>query len=227
MPAQDLYAILGVKKDASEEEVKEGPIAGSPGNYHPDVNKEKARRRKFKEISAAFEVSATSRSGSSTTSSAPKVFAPALTPRPPTPVPTLRRLPRRRRWKGAPQGRSGGSPFGGGGFDFSDLMNDLFKQSRSHPQRAAGADIAAEITIDLKDAALGAERDLSIDRPSPCGTCHGDGTAPGSHPRECPQCHGQGRISMPGAPFDLPMPCPRCGGRAARRPALPHLSRLH
>jgi molecular chaperone DnaJ len=204
MAAQDLYAILGVKRDATDEEIKKA-YRRLARKYHPDVNKEKGAEDKFKEISAAFEVLGDEKKRKLYDEFGPEGLRQGFD------AETARQYRRYGQQGGGPSPRGpGGSPFGG--VDFSDLLNDLFRQSRSHPQRAAGADITAELHVDLKDAALGAEREIAIERPTECGTCHGEGTAPGARPRECPQCHGSGRVSLPGAPFDLPMPCPRCGG---------------
>ena len=111
---------------------------------------------------------------------------------------------------------------GQGGFDFSEILNDLFRQSRSHPQRADGADIQAEIEVDLRDAALGAERDISVDSPAACATCHGDGVKPGSKPGKCPNCKGSGRERMPGLPIPIVFSVRR--DRTEGRTTLPHLS---
>lgn len=206
--AQDLYAILGVTREASAEEVKSA-YRKLARKYHPDVNKAKGAEEKFKEISAAFEVLGDEQKRKLYDEFGPEALRQGFN------AEAARQYRRYGGGPGAPSsggGGVGGSPFGGmGGGDFSDILNDLFRQSRSHPQRAAGADIQADIEVDLKDAALGAERDISIDRPSECGSCHGSGAAPGSRPRVCTVCGGSGRMKLPGG-LPIPMPCTACGG---------------
>jgi molecular chaperone DnaJ len=201
----DLYGILGVSREASEEEIKKA-YRRLARKYHPDVNKEKGAEEKFKEVSAAFEVLGDKDKRKLYDEFGPEGLRAGFNPE-------AARQYRRYGGMGGMGGSApaGESPFGGGGFDFSDLINDLFRQSRGHPQRAAGADINAEIDVDLKDAAVGAERDLAIDKPTACTTCHGEGTAPGSKPRTCPQCNGSGRTRAPGG-LPIPMPCSMCGG---------------
>jgi molecular chaperone DnaJ len=204
--AQDLYAILGVSREATEEEVKKA-YRKLARKYHPDVNKAKGAEDKFKEISAAFEVLGDAQKRKLYDEFGPEALRQGFN------VEAARQY---RRYGGGAGGGTPGaggqaSPFGNAGFDFSDILNDLFRQSRSHPERAAGADIQADIEVDLKEAALGADRDLSIDRPSACATCHGSGAAPGSRPKTCTQCGGSGRMKMPGG-LPIPMPCSLCGG---------------
>jgi molecular chaperone DnaJ len=219
---KDLYAILGVARDASEEEIKKA-YRKLARKYHPDVNKEKGAEDRFKEISAAFEVLGDAQKRKLYDEFGPEGLRAGF---------NAEAARQYRRYGGFPGGAvpggpgGGGSPFGeaGAGFDFSDLLNDLFRQSRSHPQRAAGADITAEIEVPLKEAALGAERDIAVDKPAECPTCHGNGTAPGSRPKTCPQCSGTGRMRVGGLPMQVTCsmcdgtgqidgpPCPTCGG---------------
>jgi molecular chaperone DnaJ len=210
MAAQtDLYGILGVKREATEEEIKKA-YRRLARKYHPDVNKEKGAEEKFKEISAAFEVLGDKKKRDLYDEFGPEGVRSGFN------VEAARQARRYGNMGGGGTGGATGSgaPFGGtggGGFDFSDLINDLFKQNREHPQRTAGADIEAEIRVSLKDVVLGGEIEIQVPLPTPCETCHGEGTAPGSRPRTCPQCSGAGRVRAPGG-FGIAMPCSMCGG---------------
>lgn len=203
--SKDFYSILGVGRDASEEEIKKS-YRKLARKYHPDVNQEKDAEERFKEVSAAFAVLGDAEKRKLYDEFGPEGLRPGFD------------AEQARAWRRTggmpPGGGMGGSPYGGAGFDFSDLLNDLFRQSRSGaggPMRAAGADIEATITVTLVDVVKGAKRDITINRPSPCPTCGGDGVAPGSRPRTCPKCKGAGRVRMPG-PVPLNMPCDECRG---------------
>ncbi|MFM2152525.1 MAG: hypothetical protein RL199_960 [Pseudomonadota bacterium] len=201
--ALDFYAVLGVRKDASEEEVKKA-YRRLARKYHPDVNKEKGAEDKFKEVSAAFEVLGDPQKRKVYDEFGPDGLRQGFNAE----------AARAYRRAGAPfPGGPGPGTAGGGGFDFSDLLNDLFRQSQSAgpTRRSAGADIDAVIEVDLSEATNGAERDIGIEKPAPCGTCHGDGVAPGSRPKSCSRCGGAGRYKRPG-PVPVTLTCDLCGG---------------
>lgn len=204
--AKDFYAILGVSRDATEEEVKKA-YRRLARKYHPDVNKDKDAEERFKEISASFSVLGDAEKRKIYDEFGPEGLRSGFD------------VEQARAWRrsgGMGRGTVGGaSPFAGSeGFDFSDLLNDLFRQSRqgsAGPARAAGADVEAKITVTLAEAANGAKKDLTISLPSPCVTCGGDGMAQSSRPRTCPKCRGSGRYRMAG-PVPLNMPCDECRG---------------
>lgn len=174
MPQRDLYEILGVPRTASADEVKKA-YRKLAKQYHPDVNPgNRQAEEKFKEVSAAFEVLSDAKRrklydefGSDALRSG---FDEA-------------RAEEVRRWRrqGAPPG---GQPFdfgdfstvdvqGYGAFDFGSIFDTIFGQEgggrrgragagrRAGP--VAGADVEAELTLDLRDAVLGAERDVRVD----------------------------------------------------------------
>src|SRR5918912_631068 len=91
--------------------------------------------------------------------------------------------------------RFGHTGLQGGGFrptqfDFGSL-NDLFSVS-PRARRSRGGDVAAEVTIELADAAPGVRRDVPFDVVVGCGRCHGSGSEPGSEVVECDSCGGTG-----------------------------------
>ncbi len=170
MPERDLYEILGVARAATAEEIKKA-YRRLAKKYHPDVNPgNKQAEEKFKEVTAAFEVLSDAQKrklydefgADSLRSGFDEAKADAY-----------------RQWKrqGAPQG---GMPFDfgdfqevnvgdSGTFDFGSIFEDLFGgragrgRVRRGPVASPGADAEAEVTIDLRDAVLGAERDLRLD----------------------------------------------------------------
>jgi molecular chaperone DnaJ len=206
----DFYALLGVARDASDEEIKKA-FRKMARKYHPDVNKQAGAEEKFKEVNAAFEVLGDPQKRKLYDEFGPEGVRTGFNPE------AARAY---RRYGAGGAGVPGGAAQGGfggfgngGGFDFSDLLNDLFKQSQSRPasKRAAGADVSAEIDVELAEAANGAERELAVQRPAPCDTCRGAGSQPGGRPRTCAKCRGSGRVRMAGA-IPVNLPCEACGG---------------
>lgn len=203
---KDLYAILGVSRTATAEEIKKA-YRRLARKHHPDVSKEPGAEEKFKEISAAFEVLGDADKRKLYDEFGPEALRPGFNPE-------QARMYRRYGGgagfggAGAP---AGGSPFGGADFDLTDLFGDLFRQTGGRPTRSAGADIEASLEVTLEEAATGAERDIAVQKPTACDTCHGEGTAPGSRPQTCPTCRGSGRVRMAG-PVPLNVPCSTCRG---------------
>lgn len=208
----DFYAILGVPRDASDDDIKKA-YRRLARKFHPDVNKEKGAEEKFKEVSAAFQVLGEPDKRKLYDEFGPEGLRAGFDPE-------AARAYRRAGggFGGARPGRgpmAGGEAEGfGGSFDFSDLLNELFRQSRQSaggPMRAPGSDIESAITVDLKDAANGAQIEIAVERPTPCATCDGEGVAPDARPRTCTTCHGSGRVRMKG-PMPINVPCQECRG---------------
>ncbi|HVO19085.1 MAG TPA: DnaJ C-terminal domain-containing protein [Anaeromyxobacter sp.] len=169
MPERDLYEILGVPRKATAEELKRA-YRKLAKKYHPDVNPgNKASEEKFKEVTAAFEVLSDEKRRRLYDEFGPDALRSGF---------DERRAEEYRRWKreGAP---SGGMPFDFGDysrvhvgdfgtFDFATIFGDLFGgptrgRARPGPAPSAGPHAEAEILIDLRDAVLGAERDVRVD----------------------------------------------------------------
>ncbi|HET6439158.1 MAG TPA: DnaJ C-terminal domain-containing protein [Anaeromyxobacter sp.] len=167
MAERDLYEILGVPRKASAEELKRA-YRKLAKKYHPDVNPgNKAAEEKFKEVTAAFEVLSDEKRRRLYDEFGPDALRSGF---------DEKRAEEYRRWKreGAPPG---GMPFDFGDysqvhvgdfgtFDFGTIFGDLFGGARPHARGAApraGANAEAEIEVDLRDAVLGAERDVRLD----------------------------------------------------------------
>ena len=218
---KDPYSVLGVSKTAPAEEIKKA-YRKLAKKLHPDVNPgDKKSEERFKEVSAAFEVL-----GDPKKRSLYDEFGEVST-RPGFDEQKAREFQRQAR-EGGFGGASGFQGFGGGaGFEPSDLgsmFEDLFgrRQTARSRRRAAepvqGDDAEAEIEVDLRDAVLGAEREISLDRPARCPECKGSGFRPGSRARTCPECGGSGQVRMGGV-FNAP--CPNCDGEGTVRDPCP------
>ncbi|TMB10762.1 MAG: molecular chaperone DnaJ [Deltaproteobacteria bacterium] len=219
---KDPYSALGVSKTASAEEIKKA-YRKLAKKLHPDMNPgDKKAEERFKEVSAAFEIL-----GDPKKRSLYDEFG-EISTRPGFDEQKAREFQRQARAGGFGGGDFRGfEDFAGGGFDPSDLgsmFEDLMGRRRGARRRRApaepipGEDIEAPIEVDLRDAVLGAEREISVKRPVRCPECKGTGARPGSRAQTCPQCGGSGEILMGGV---FSTPCPRCQGEGTIREPCP------
>ncbi|HKB75022.1 MAG TPA: DnaJ C-terminal domain-containing protein [Myxococcales bacterium] len=229
---KDPYATLGVARNASAEEIKK-TYRKLAKKLHPDVNPgDKKAEERFKDVSAAFEVLGDPKKRALYDEFGEVALRPGF---------DEQKAQQFRDYQRAAGGgeRAGGfggfEGFSGGGFDPSDLgdlgsmFGDMFAQRRQGAARRraseplAGDDIEASIEVDLRDAVLGAEREITLQRPARCPECKGSGAKPGSKPHRCPQCNGTGEVKVAGGLMraacprcqgsgEIRDPCPRCGG---------------
>jgi curved DNA-binding protein len=167
---RDLYQILGVPRTATPEEIKKAYRKQARQN-HPDVNPgNKAAEERFKEASAAFEVLSDPKRRSLYDEFGPDALRTGF---------DERRAEEVRRWRQA-GGAPGGAPFdlgdfskvnveGYGPFDFGSIFESIFGQEARgraghgrRPAPRAGEDLEAELELELRDAVLGAVRDIRI-----------------------------------------------------------------
>jgi len=189
--ADDLYKVLGVSKDASEEEIKRA-YRKLARKYHPDRNPgDKKAEEKFKEISAAYD-----------TLSDPE-----------------KRREYDAGGMFAGFGGAGGGPFAGGGpgmggfGDLGDIFSSLFNRGgRGRAQQVRGRDLETEVSLSFEQAVHGAQVSVTVPKSERCGTCHGSGAEPGTAPTTCPRCEGRGIDSQSQGFFSISQPCPQCGG---------------
>lgn len=189
--ANDYYATLGVRRDASADEVKRA-YRRLARELHPDVNPDPETQEKFKEITQAYEVLSDPKKREMYDLGADP-FA-----------------------SGAGAGAGG---FGGAGFPFSDIMDAFFGTTTSRGPRSRarrGRNATLRVELDLSETAFGTTRELSIDTAVACTTCEGAGCAPGTHPETCETCHGRGEVQQVQRSFlgqvMTARPCPACGG---------------
>lgn len=223
--AKDLYSVLGVSKGAGADEIKKA-YRKLARKYHPDVNPgDKKAEERFKEISAAFEILSDTEKRKLYDELGEDAAKIGFDPE---------RAKAYRQWRDQAQATGGaggfdfGDMFGGGrggrtagaqGFDLGDLFGDLFGGGRRRgggpaagPTPTAGADIESGMTVSFREAVLGGEREITLNRPTPCATCRGSGVAPGAKAQTCATCGGTGRTKVSQGPLSFQGPCPTCGG---------------
>jgi molecular chaperone DnaJ len=189
---RDYYEILGVDRNASDEEVKKA-YRRLARQHHPDLqtgeHQKKAAEEKFKEINEAYEV--------------------------------LSDQDKRRRYDmfghaGAQQGPGGfeGFDFGRGGFGdvFSDIFEDFFGQPRGGSRPERGSDLQYNLEISFEEAVYGKEAKLKIPRWETCPDCRGSGAKSAAAIKTCPSCKGTGQLRFQQGFFSVSRPCGQCEG---------------
>jgi molecular chaperone DnaJ len=189
----DYYAVLGVARDASADEIKKA-YRKLARQYHPDVNDSEDAHHKFQEIGRAFQV---------------------LSDPQKRQVHDLGGDP----LAGAASGAGAGF---GQAFTFTDIMDAFFGQTGGsttrgpRPRTRRGQDALIPLRIDLAEAAFGTTRELKVDTAVVCPTCSGSGAAVGSAPVTCDICHGRGEVTHTQRSFlgevRTMRPCPNCRG---------------
>ena len=230
---KDYYEILGVDKNASEEELKKA-YRKLAKKYHPDANPDnkKEAEAKFKEVNEAYETLSN---------------------------PEKRKMYDQFGTADPSQGFGGaGGPFGSGrngfysysssgGFDgFGDFgdLGDIFsffgggfggRTSSRKNGPTQGADLTYKVAISFEESFLGTQKEINLTRNEKCSTCHGDGAKPGTKKQTCSMCHGTGQIKQTqttifgqmqtvrpctncnGTGEIIPEPCPECRGKGTVR----------
>ena len=194
---RDYYEILGVSKDATEDEIKSA-YRSLAKKYHPDLNpdnKEEAEE-KFKEATEAYEVLSD---------------------------PDKRKRYDLLGHAGV-NGQTGGYSQGFGGFEdiFEDIFGgfgDIFSGGFSSSARTGpvkGADLRYDLDLSFEEAVFGTEKEIKVRKHETCGTCNGTGVEPGSSKKTCPKCNGRGELryvqQSPFGQFVRVSTCDECGG---------------
>ncbi len=246
---KDYYAILGVKKTASADDIRKA-FRKLARKYHPDVNPgDKAQKRSSRPSPRPTTFSAIPRSARFTTSSASTPTT-SIRPQPkPTAaavvsaqadsaalareaVPAADRAPTRRKFPStsadststtSPKARARPDERAGTGGGFRDIFSNIFGGGGGRAeqmQRAEpGSDLEYQVNVGFWQAIKGAEMQLTIPRLEVCTNCHGHGYI--ESPGQCPECHGKGQITQKSGSMKFNVPCPRCGGTGKNRTVCP------
>jgi len=190
MAKRDYYEILGINRDANEDEIKKA-YRKLAMKYHPDRNPDNPKaEEQFKEAKNAYEILS-----DATKRAAYDQYGHA----------------------GVDQqaGMGGGAGMGGFGDAFSDIFGDIFGGGRGGGGRSnvyRGADLRYNLEISLEDAARGSETRIRIPTMEECEPCKGTGAKKGTTPATCPTCGGHGQVRMQQGFFSIQQTCPKCHG---------------
>jgi len=191
MSESDYYEVLGVGRNASEDEIKSA-FRKLARQYHPDVNKEPDAEEKFKEINEAYGV-----------------------------LSDADKRARYDRFGKEGLGSMGGFHDYTVDFNdiFEDLLSGFGfstgRRSRRTPRR--GRDLQIQVQLAFEEAIFGIEKEIQFEREETCSTCNGSGAEPGTTPTRCQTCGGQGEVRQVRQTFLGQMVqtgiCPTCNGR--------------
>ncbi|MBU2639057.1 MAG: molecular chaperone DnaJ [Nanoarchaeota archaeon] len=190
--AKDYYHILGVKKGASEEEVK-AAYKSLAKKYHPDLNKEAGTAEKFKEVNEAYSVLSDKN----------------------------KRQNYDRFGSEEGFNQQGFSGFGNFNMDDAfSIFESFFRGSPFGFSRGRqrGADLSYSMDISFEEAAFGAEKKIQIEKHEKCDACNGTGAENGELD-SCKTCNGNGMVKKVfRTPFGIMSqagPCPECRGEGS------------
>ena len=209
---KDYYQTLGVKRGASEDEIRKA-YRRLARKFHPDLNPgDKAAEDRFKKVQEANDILSDSKKR--------KMYDQVG-------------YYSEQGFPGGGAQQPGGAGFGFGGFDFSDAFgaagqgpaggaggsfSDLFGQffggkhnARRQPAPERGPDLEYSLSIDFWQAIRGTQVRLSVSRLEACRVCHGSGHAGGAS-ASCPQCGGSGNVTQMAGAMKFSLNCPKCSG---------------
>ena len=191
MAKRDFYEVLGVAKNASDDDIKKA-YRKLAMKHHPDRNQGDAAvkaEERFKEAKEAYEILSDPQKRAAYDQLGHAGVDPSMG-----------------------GGRGGPGPEGFGGFAeaFGDIFGDIFggggRRGGGGQQIYRGADLSYAMEITLEEAAQGKETQIRIPSWEACETCHGSGAKP------CPTCHGSGQVHLRQGFFSIQQTCPQCRG---------------
>jgi len=189
MAKRDFYEILGINRDATEEQIKKA-YRKLAMKHHPDRNPDNPKSEElFKEAKLAYEILSDAQKRA-----AYDQYGHA----------------------GVEQQGGGAQGFGGFSDAFSDIFGDIFGGGRGggggRTNVYRGADLRYNLEVSLEDAARGSETRIRIPTMAECDVCKGSGAKKGTSPATCPTCGGHGQVRMQQGFFSIQQTCPKCHG---------------
>ncbi|MGZ3494008.1 MAG: molecular chaperone DnaJ [Thermodesulfobacteriota bacterium] len=192
MEEKDYYKILGVSRDATEDEIKKN-YRRVAMQHHPDRNPgNKEAEEKFKIASEAYEVLRD---------------------------PQKREVYDRYGIEGLKgTGFTGFRGFDDIFSAFGDVFQDFFGFGTTHRRWTSarpGADLRYDVKISFIEAAFGKEAEIEVPKNVTCEICGGTGAKPGTHPVQCPTCKGTGQVTRSQGFFTISTTCNQCRGEGS------------
>ena len=206
---RDFYDVLGVKKEASEADIKKA-FRKLARKYHPDINPgDKSAEQKFKELNEAYEVLSDAKKRQQYDQFGHGAFEQGFG-----------------QGAGPGAGGFGFEGFGGPGADqfarggFGDIFGNIFGERKARPRGPQkGEDITYTVEADLEDAIFGRTMQVDLDREVNCTACGGSGAQPGTKPQTCGTCRGSGTVSQGRGFMQFSQTCPACQGEGTINPS--------
>jgi molecular chaperone DnaJ len=205
---RDFYDVLGVKKGASDAELKKA-FRKLARKYHPDVNpNDKSAEPKFKEMNEAYEVLSDPEKRKKYDQFGHAAFDPGFG-----------------QGSGGGPGpgfegfSQGGEFFRGGTGGFEDIFGNIFGGQARQRGPAKGEDTTYSVEVDLEDAIFGRTMQVDLQREAACSTCNGTGAQPGTSRRTCPTCMGSGSVAQGRGFMKIAQPCSTCRGEGTINPS--------
>ena len=201
MAKRDYYEILGVNRDAADDEIKKS-YRKLAMKFHPDRNPDsKDAEEKFKEAKEAYEVLSDAQKRAAYDAHGHAGLDSSAA-------------------------GAGGAGFGGFADAFGDIFGEIFGGNGGGRQRSSvyrGADLRYNLEISLEEAARGTETRIRIPTMEQCDTCHGSGAKPGTQAKTCSTCNGNGQVRMQQGFFSIQQTCPTChgSGKVIEEPCAP------
>jgi len=191
MADRDYYEILGVSRNATDDEIKKA-YRKKANQYHPDRNQDKNAETKFKEINEANKILSDKEKRAVYDQYGHAAFQ-----------------------SGGMGESSATNGFSG---DFSEDLGDIFQsffgggRSKNDNQRRRGSDLRYDLKLTLEEAVRGVTKEISFSALKTCDSCHGSGARPGSSQSVCPTCKGNGEVCIKQGFFTVQQTCPHCVG---------------
>ena len=195
MEKRDYYEVLGVSKNATDDEIKSA-FRKLAKKYHPDINKDPDAPEKFKEAQEAYAVLSDKNKRSQYDQFGHAAFN-----------------------NNGGYGGAGGFDFSDFDINLDDILGNMFgggfgfSSGRGRRTKTRGDDVLRRVDLTFEEAVFGCEKDIRLNVNEKCPECHGDG---GFDKKTCSNCHGSGTITSEqrtifGA-FMSKTTCPTCGG---------------
>lgn len=180
---RDYYEVLGLSREASEEEIKKA-YRKLAIQFHPDRDPgNKESEEKFKEINEAYQVLSHAE----------------------------RRANYDRFGHAGQQGGFGFD--GNFSANFTDIFDNIFGDIFGGGRADSGVDLKYDLDLTFEEAAFGVEKEIGFSKEFPCEPCKGSGAKPGTKPKTCAACRGTGQLRLNQGFFTLTRTCPQCLGR--------------